>query len=291
MRISDGGFRGRQRGYVDRERRRSAAKDRERFYAGDDGAEAKPRESRGLGKRSRHEQLRVLVDPWNDRETRKLGVGFIDNDGSVRGGFQNRFDNVFLQQSPGGIVGIAEEQSARLCSERPRALRRGEIPSRVVALNFDLRARHFSPVAVHRESRLADHDTASGIDERVKENAERIIAAVGEQKFFGRHLKMTRETASAALIFGIHRKKLRREFRQSSPDRGRAARSVFVEVEADFVGSALAGRFVGAAIKDCLSNGQLRFHLRTFIGEPRRRWRVRASLRPAPILPRRWRDV
>src|ERR1700686_3814981 len=102
---------------------------------------------------------------------------------------------------------------------------------------------------------------------------------------------MTRETASATLILGIHRKKLRREFRQSSPERGRAACSVFVEIEAEFVGSALAWRFVSAAIKDCLSNGKLRFHLRTFICAPRQRWREQAVLRLAPILSRRLRDV
>src|SRR5580704_2063487 len=102
---------------------------------------------------------------------------------------------------------------------------------------------------------------------------------------------MTRETASTTLILGIHRKKLRSEFRQSSPDRWRAAHSVFIEIEAEFVGSALAWRFVGAAIKDCLSNGQLRFHLRTFICAPRRRWREQAVLPLAPILSRRLRDV
>jgi hypothetical protein len=47
---------------------------------------------------------------------------------------------------------------------------------------------------------------------------------------------------------------LRREFSERATDGRRAAGGVFVEVEAEFVGAAFAGRFVGAAVEDGLAD-------------------------------------
>ena len=85
----------------------------------DDGAKTKARKSCRFGKRSRHEELRVLVDPWNDRDPGKLGIGFIDNDGRVGGGFQNCFDDGFVEERASWIVRVAEKQDARAQSEQP----------------------------------------------------------------------------------------------------------------------------------------------------------------------------
>jgi hypothetical protein len=54
-----------------------------------------------------------LVDPRDDRETREFSVGFVEDDGGVRGSFQDCFDDFFLQQSARGVVGIADEEDAR----------------------------------------------------------------------------------------------------------------------------------------------------------------------------------
>src|SRR5580658_9181566 len=87
--VADGRFRGGQRGYVDGEGSRGTAKDRERFRAGDDGAEAKSRESRGFRKCTRYEKLRVLADQRHYGDAGEFGVGFVDDDGCVSGCFQN----------------------------------------------------------------------------------------------------------------------------------------------------------------------------------------------------------
>src|SRR5579872_535000 len=259
-RVADSRLGGGQRGYVDGERGRGAAKDRERFRARDHSSEAEAGEAGGLGKSSRDEELGVLVDPRHSGHAGKFGVGFIDNDGSVCGCFQNRFDDGFFEKRACRIVGITDKQDMRTQSERVEHSFEREFHCGPVALNFDFGSGYFAPVAVHGEGGLADDGGGASVDKGVEEKAQCVVAAVCEKDLFGRYLKMTGKTASTSLVLGIHREKLRCQFRQSAPDGLRTAGGVFVEVEPEFVCAAFAGRFVSAAVEDGLACWQLGLH-------------------------------
>src|SRR5579864_4190249 len=259
-RVADSCLGGGQRGYVDGERGRGASKDRERFRARDHGSEAEAGEAGGLGKSSRDEELGVLVDPWHNGDAGKFGVGFIDNDGSVCGSFQNRFDGGFFEKRAGRIVGITHKQDARTQSERVEHSFERELHRGPVALNFDFGSGYFAPVAVHGEGGFADNGGDASVDKGVEEEAQRVVAAVCEKDLLGRYPKMTGKTASTSLVLGIHREKFGSQLHERAPDSGRAAGGVFVEVEPEFVCAAFAGRFVSAAVEDGLACWQLGLH-------------------------------
>ena len=114
LRIANGGFGGGERGDVDGKGRGSAAKNVERIRVGDDGAKAQAGEAGSFGERAGHEEVRILPDERDDRDARKFGVGFVENDGGVRRGLQDFFDGIRCDERAGGIVGIADEKDARL---------------------------------------------------------------------------------------------------------------------------------------------------------------------------------
>ncbi len=168
-----------QRGNVYGEWRHSAADVSEGILCGDHRAEAKSCEACGFGKSPGDEEIRVAANPRDGGEAGKLRVGFVENDNGVGSGVQYFSESGGPNKSSCWIVGIGQEKDARLFAERREDVVEWKALPRVVAANFDARARDFRVIAVHREGWLADEDVRTRLDESVKENAQCIIAAVG----------------------------------------------------------------------------------------------------------------
>src|SRR5712692_3115340 len=103
------------------------------------------------------------------------------------GGFQDSSQLFFLKQSTRRIIGIGNEENARLLTQRGKHALEREFHFAAVTQDRDLGAVNLRIVAVHRKGGLANQDVASGLDEGIEENTQSIITAVGEQQFFRVH--------------------------------------------------------------------------------------------------------
>jgi hypothetical protein len=61
----------------------------------------------------------------------------------------------------------------------------GEFERRAVGDGVDFCAGDFAPVAIHGEGGFDDDDIRAGVDEGVKEEAQGVVAAVGEEELVG----------------------------------------------------------------------------------------------------------
>src|SRR5258708_23572607 len=86
--------------------------------------------------------------------------------------------------------------------------------------------------------------------------------------------EVTRDSPRGRLILRVHRQLFAGEFRKGAPHRPRTARGVFIEVEPQFIGAPLGGRFVCAAIQNRFSHGQMNPHRRTLTAL---RWAIKPS--------------
>jgi len=204
-----------------------------------------------------------LVDPGRDGRAGEFDICFIDDHRRVRRGFENSLDGIRLEERPSGIVGIGDEQDARFFAKSGAHAREREFHLGAVALDFNARAENLGVIAVHRERRLTNENVAASIHEGVEEDAQSVVAAVGEHQLFGSNAKVPRQPFREHQILGIHGELLRRDFRQRAENCGGAARGILVKIEANFAKSAFCRRFVGAPVKNSLANGEFRFHRRT----------------------------
>src|SRR5215467_9202627 len=74
--------------------------------------------------------------------------------------------------------------------------------------------------------------------------------------------QVARDSCRGRLIFGIHGELLWRNFCQRANNRGTAARSILIEVQANLSRAAFGWGFVGLAFENCGANRQSRFHRR-----------------------------
>src|ERR1700734_800859 len=72
--------------------------------------------------------------------------------------------------------------------------------------------------------------------------------------------EMPREPSRTAVVFRVHRKKLRGELRERSANGRRAPRGVLVKVEPQLIRAAFARGFVGLAIENSLAHWKLNVH-------------------------------
>src|SRR6266849_7080426 len=168
-----------------------------------------------------------------------------------------------MEQRTRWIVRICDEQYAWLLTQCPDYFFKWKSHPIAIAKRLDVCSSDLRIVAVHGKSRLANQDAGCRIDEGVEENAQRIVSAICEQQFLGPHAEVERQPLRRLLILGVHRNLLGREFCQRAQYRRRTAGSVFVEIETHLTGSPFGGRFIRAAIQDCLTHGQIHFHRRT----------------------------
>src|SRR5436309_3126997 len=98
----------------------------------------------------------------------------------MRGHFQD-FSQLFLvKQGTRRIIGIGDEEKARLFSQCGDDTLKREFHFAAVAQDGNPSAVNLRVVAVHRESGLAYQDAAAGLDESIEKNAQRVVTAVGE---------------------------------------------------------------------------------------------------------------
>src|SRR5208282_179624 len=115
----------------------------------------------------------------------------------------------------------------------------------------------------HREGWFTNKYTGAGLDERIEENAQSIVAAIRQKQFVGMHAEVTCQFACGRGIFGISGNLFGGEAGQSLSRRDAAAGGVFVEVQANFIGAAFGGRFISAAKENRFAHGELHVHRRT----------------------------
>ena len=214
------------------------------------------------------------MNPRKRREIGELRVSFIHHHDRARCGLQNAPQLFFAYQRASWIVRVRNKQNTRILAQLRKNIIDWKFHVRAAANRTNSGSGNLCPIAVHGKRRLADQDTGVRLDEGIEENAQRVVAAIGEQQLLRADPEMTRQPICRLLILGIHGQLFGREPGQGTPNRGRAPGSVFIEVEAHFAGAPFSGSLVRAAIQNCLAHGQLYFHRRT---PTALRWAIRPS--------------
>ena len=155
-------------------------------------------EPRRLRKCARDDQIFVAANPGDHGDARKFEVGFVDHDHRARAR-PSEFAASLASDSrlPVGLFGLGRKNTRGPASQRrehfvPRETHRG-----VVSRRDDARSRQLRIEPVHRVGWLDEQNAVARFDERVDDEAERFVCAVGEQKFLGLDAEMLRQLCGA----------------------------------------------------------------------------------------------
>ncbi len=234
----------------------------EGIFTRDNGSETKGGQPCGLRKCARDEEIGVAANPPDCGEPGKFCVGFVENNDGPGRGFEHPAERGGWNKRSRRIVWIGEKKDARLFTECGENFVQGKALLRIVTADLDACTGDFRVVAVHRECWFADENVRARFNESIEENAQCVIAAVGEKQLFGSNAEMASNARGGFSVLGIHRELPRSEFCKRAEDGGAAAGGVFVEVEADFVCAAFRGSFVGLAFENGRPDWQAEFHRR-----------------------------
>src|SRR5438128_1857132 len=141
--------------------------------------------------------------PWDGGEAGKFGVGLVEDDHRVASGAKNFAERGRFDQRTGRIVWIREEEDTRIPAERGEDIVERKALLRVIAARFDACAGNFGVVTVHGECGFADKDVRTRLDEGVKENAQSVVPAVGQQELLGANAEIEGNAGGGFLVFGI----------------------------------------------------------------------------------------
>src|SRR5262249_1446963 len=151
----------------------------------------------------------------------KIRISFVDHHRCVRGGTQDFLNMHEGDKCTGGVVWIGDEEDARLSAQGRENSFEWKLHLRAVMKDVDASAKNFSVKAIHRECRLENKNATARVNESVEENAQSIVAAIGEQEFGRPHAEMAGDSCGGALVFWVHGDLFGAEFRQSNSNGAR----------------------------------------------------------------------
>ena len=207
--------------------------------------------------------MRIAADPRNGGCAGKFSVRFIQHDRGTRRRPKNPRNFGLGKKRSRRIVWIRDEHQPWPPAKGGERGRERKLHARIVAQSFNASAVDLGVIAIHGKRWLADQNARAGVNKRIEEDAERVIAAICKKQFLATDSEVAREPPGARLVFGVHRDLLGAERAQRAQRSSRAARGIFIEVEPDFPGPAFRRGFVCAAIENGLTEGQLHLHRRT----------------------------